>query len=263
MKENSNGEKLNGRIAIVTGVSRLKGIGASICTALAGEGADIFFTYWTDYDKQMPWGADRKEPFRLQKEIQDLGVRCECMEIDLSNPNSPVEVLNEVEKTLGEPFILVNNACHSVNDGYKALDYISLDNHYVINVRATTLLSVEFVRRFSKGFGGRIINVTSGQSKGAMVGEIAYATTKGAVDALTLTLSAEVAHKGITVNAVNPGPTDTGWMTDEIQQKLLPRFPMGRVGQPRDAARLIAFLASDDAEWITGQVIHSEGGFMR
>jgi 3-oxoacyl-[acyl-carrier protein] reductase len=96
-----------------------------------------------------------------------------------------------------------------------------------------------------------------------MVGEIAYAATKGAVDALTLTLAAEVAAKGITVNAVNPGPTDTGWMTEAIKGELLPRFPMGRFGQPEDAARLIAFLASDDAEWITGQIIHSEGGFRR
>lgn len=96
-----------------------------------------------------------------------------------------------------------------------------------------------------------------------MTGELAYAATKGAIDALTVTLAAEIGHKGITVNAVNPGPTDTGWMTDDVQNVLLPKFPLGRIGKPEDAARLIAFLASPEAEWITGQIIHSEGGFLR
>jgi 3-oxoacyl-[acyl-carrier protein] reductase len=138
-----------------------------------------------------------------------------------------------------------------------------LDRHYAVNLRATALLSVEFARRFSGKGGGRIIQLTSGQSLGPMPGELAYAATKGAVEALTKTLAVELAPRGITVNAVNPGPTDTGWMTDEIKRELLPRFPMGRLGQPEDAARLIRFLVSPEAEWITGQVIHSEGGFMR
>lgn len=96
-----------------------------------------------------------------------------------------------------------------------------------------------------------------------MPGELAYATTKGAIDALTITLSAEVAKLGITVNAVNPGPTNTGWMTDVIKTELLPLFPFGRIGEPSDVARLIKFLVSEDAGWITGQIIHSEGGFIR
>lgn len=96
-----------------------------------------------------------------------------------------------------------------------------------------------------------------------MPGELAYVATKGAISAFTLSLSAEIAPLGITMNAVNPGPTDTGWMTEEIKQQLLPKFLLGRVGVPEDAARLVAFLASDEAEWITGQVIHSEGGFFR
>jgi 3-oxoacyl-[acyl-carrier protein] reductase len=91
--------------------------------------------------------------------------------------------------------------------------------------------------------------------------ELAYAATKGAVEAFTVSLAAGVAAKGITVNAVDPGPTDTGWMTPDLQAFLLPRFPRGRIGTPDDAARLIAFLASEAAEWITGQVVHSNGGF--
>lgn len=105
--------------------------------------------------------------------------------------------------------------------------------------------------------------MTSGQDLGAMVGELAYVATKGAISAFTKTLSVEVAPLGITVNAVNPGPTDSTWMTDEIRRDLLPKFPMGRIGLPEDVARLVEFLTSVDARWITGQVINSEGGFYR
>jgi 3-oxoacyl-[acyl-carrier protein] reductase len=157
----------------------------------------------------------------------------------------------------------VNNAAYSTNDGYEILDAAMLDAHYAVNVRATSLLSVEFARRWPGGAGGRIISLTSGQSRGPMPNELAYAASKGAIEALTVSLSAGVAHLGITVNAVNPGPTDTGWMTPELKERLLPKFPFRRIGEAADAARLIAFLASREADWITGQIIHSEGGFLR
>jgi 3-oxoacyl-[acyl-carrier protein] reductase len=132
-----------------------------------------------------------------------------------------------------------------------------------VNLRATALLSVEFARCYPGGPGGRIISFTSGPSLGPMLKELAYAATKGAIEAFTATLAAEVGHKGITVNAVNPGPTDTGWMTEEIKRELSAKMPAGKVGEPEDAARLVAFLARDEARWITGQTIHSEGGFLR
>lgn len=132
-------------------------------------------------------------------------------------------------------------------------------------MRSTFLLCVEFARRFEKLEldTGRIINMTSGQDLGPMLGELAYAATKGAISAFTKSISQELAPLGITVNAVNPGPTDSTWMTDEIRQILLPKFPMGRIGLPEDVAQIIAFLASDEARWITGQIINSEGGFIR
>jgi 3-oxoacyl-[acyl-carrier protein] reductase len=173
------------------------------------------------------------------------------------------KVLDATAELLGSPSILINNAAHSERDGYERLDASILDAHYTVNVRATALLSVEFARRFGQRSGGRIIYLTSGQSLGPMPGELAYAASKGAVEAFTRTLAAEVGHKGITVNAVNPGPTDTGWMTEEVREELSAKFPMGRVGKPEDAAQLVAFLAGDEAAWITGQVIHSEGGFLR
>jgi 3-oxoacyl-[acyl-carrier protein] reductase len=255
-------QKLQGRLAIVTGASRQVGIGAAACRALAAEGADILMVYWTAYDLLSPESVRHKEPLELQQELQALGVRCERLEVDLSQPTAYLDVL-DAAFAMGSPAILVNNACYSANDGLEALDVEMLDRHYEINVRATTMLTAEFARRFQAGRGGRVISLTSGQSLGAMHSEIAYALTKGTVETLTTTLAPVLAARGITINAINPGPTDTGWMNEELERELLPRFPLGRIGKPEDAARLIAFLASDEAEWITGQVIHSEGAFQR
>ncbi len=249
------------RIAIVTGASRRRGIGTAICRALAADGIDIFFTHWGAYDRAMSYYVDEDWPTSLQQELREKGVRCENLEVDLSIVDAPTYVLDEVQARLGQPAILVNNATHSLRDGYEVLDAQILDAHYAVNIRGTLLLSVEFARRYGGKTARRIINLTSGQSLGPMPGELAYVATKGAIEAFTVSLSAELAPHGITVNAVDPGPTDTGWMTEDLKRELLLRFPQGRLGQPEDAARLIAFLASDAASWITGQVIHSQGGF--
>ncbi|MCH5585482.1 SDR family oxidoreductase [Shimazuella sp. AN120528] len=243
-------------IAIVTGVSHPKGIGASICRRLSKNGVDIFFTHWQ---------ADKYWPNLFADEIRDKGVRCKSLEINLGDKQAADTLINQVVLHLGSPTILVNNAAYSSLDGYQKLNADILDRHYEVNVRAVCLLSVEFAKQLEGSTirRGRIINLTSGQAQGPMLNELAYAASKGAITAFTLTLSAELAHLGITVNAVNPGPTDTGWMTDEIKGELTTKFPMGRVGQPEDAARLVAFLASEEAGWITGQVINSEGGFLR
>lgn len=258
---NTTTGRLTGRIAIVTGAGRRAGIGAAVCKELADKGADVFFTHWGNYDQAMPWGNNNEEPKQLREEILSMGVRCEHLGMDLSVPANFGDLIKNVEMQLGNPSILVNNACYSVNDDLTTITSESLDAHYAINVRAVTLLSVEFARRFTLQTGGRIINMTSGQALGPMAGEISYATTKGAIDAFTRTFAAEAGPKGITVNAVNPGPTDTGWMTPEVRQQLSTHFTAGRVGLPKDAARLVAFLATDEAEWITGQILHSTGGF--
>ncbi|MEH7885769.1 SDR family oxidoreductase [Bacillus sp. JJ1609] len=251
------------KVAIVTGASRLKGIGAAICRELAVAGFDIFFTYWTEYDKEMPWGMLNEEPQALKDELEKMGVKSFSMELDLTKENSPQKLFESLTLKWQSADVLVNNAAYSTSNDFSNLTTAELDRHYLVNIRATTLMSIEFARRFNKNSGGRIINMTSGQFRGPMPGELAYATTKGAIDALTITLSAELASRGITVNAVNPGPTDTGWMDDETKKALLQRFPFGRVGKTEDAAKLVKFLASEEAEWITGQILHSEGGFLR
>lgn len=244
------------KIAIITGASSQSDIGTAICRRLASKGINIFFTHWK---------SDHNWIEEFQQEIVNKGVLCENLKIDLSIANAAFEILDTVESKLGFPSILINNAAHSKSDGYLVLDANTLDQHYAVNMRSNFLLCVEFARRFKESAldTGRIINLTSGQDLGPMPRELAYAATKGAISAFTRSLSQELAPLGITVNAVNPGPTDSTWMDDKIREHLLPKFPMGRIGVPEDVARIIAFLASDDAKWITGQIINSEGGFIR
>lgn len=254
---------MKNKIAIVTGVSRLKGIGRAICCELASKGFDIFFTYWLPYDKKMPWGVDEDEPEKILKEILAFGVRAKKLELDLSSKNAVDILFDAVINNLGDPHILINNATYSTRTTIKSLTEIELDKHYAINVKATTLLSLKFINQFKFNKNGRIINLSSGQSLGQMPNEIAYAITKGAIETLTYTLSQEIALKGITINAVNPGPNDTGWIDEKLSAKLIKLFPKKRIGTPRDTSKLVGFLASEDADWITGQIIHSEGGFKR
>ncbi|CAI8903245.1 SDR family oxidoreductase [Priestia megaterium] len=256
-------KRLINKIAVVTGASRAKGIGTEICRELAREGADIFFTHWSKYDRLMDYcnEDDFKWSKHLMEEIRSLGVRCESMELDLSQPDAPRKLLDEVQNKLGSPSILVNNATHSVDVDFRSIDADILNAHYNVNVRGTCLLTVEFARLIEGKHGGRIINMVSGQDKSPEPGNLAYVATKGAVSTFTKSVAIELAPLKITVNAVDPGPTNTGWMSSELKEELLPKFPMGRLGEPRDAAKLVIFLASEESEWITGQIIHSDGGF--
>lgn len=251
--------QLDGKVAIVTGASRRRGIGAAICRALAAQGADVLFTHWQAYDRTQPYGADEDFPQALEHELRERGGRAAGLEVDLTDPGAAAFVLDAAADRLGPASILVNNAAWSTHDGYETLDFASLDAHYAVNVRAMALLSVTFARRYQSGAGGRIINLTSGQSIAPMPNELSYATTKGAIEAFTTSLAAGVAAKGITVNAIDPGGTDTGWMSDELKTTILRHSAFGRLGQPEDAARLIVFLASAAGQWITGQIIHSRG----
>ncbi|MBA4496261.1 SDR family NAD(P)-dependent oxidoreductase [Paenactinomyces guangxiensis] len=159
------------KIAIVTGASRLKGIGAAICHALADAGLSIFFTYWSRYDQE-GLGIEQGEPEQLKQDIRRKGVNCQSLELDLSQEHQLQPLITNVRNKMGEPDVLVNNAVYSVNGDYQTITARELDAHYAVNIRAVVMLSVEFARQFQKGTGGRIINLTSGQSLGPMPGEL-------------------------------------------------------------------------------------------
>lgn len=251
---------LRGKVALVTGTSRRKSIGAAVCRAFAACGVDVFFTYWRDFDRQT-WYADEEGPTRIEADVRRQGARVASAEIDLALRDSGRRIMDEAIRHIGVPSILVNSATHDPQGKryITTLDADELDLTYAVNVRGMALLTAEFVREYPGGPGGRIINLTSGQSIRPMPDSLAYATTKGAVEAFTSSLAPSVASMGITVNAVDPGATDTGWITEEQRAAWTAEMSMGRIGQPEDAARFITFLASDAGEWITGQVIHSRG----
>jgi 3-oxoacyl-[acyl-carrier protein] reductase len=251
---------LYGLVAVVTGVSRVKGIGAAIARELAKHGAHLFLTGWPGYDDEQPENGAGEQGLLLE-ELRQLGVEAEWTPLDLSLADAPKMLWNVVQARFNVAHILVNNACFSMRDSVETLDAEMLDRHYAVNTRAPILLSVEFVRRFGGKGASRIISMTSGQMLGPMRGELAYVVTKAGLDAFTITFAAEVGHLGITVNAVDPGPTDSGCMTTEVQRTLLSRFALGRLGRPEDPAHLIAFLAGPEAGWVTGQVLRSRGGF--
>lgn len=250
-------------VAVVTGVSRARGIGAATTRLLAESGIAVLATGWAPYDVVAETERGPNDIQELMSDIEERGGTAAWFPADMSDVSALPSILDEAERRFGTASILVNNAAFSLRDGWSKLTADLLDAHYAVNQRGTALLTAEFARRWPGGLGGRVINMSSGQFQGPMLEELSYIATKGAIDALTLTFSAELAPLGITVNAINPGPTDTGWMTPELEERLLPQFPFGRIGQPEDVARLIAFLASEQAGWITGQVINSEGGFLR
>ncbi|KMK91362.1 SDR family oxidoreductase [Rossellomorea marisflavi] len=256
MKESSS-------IALVTGVSRDKGIGAAICRILARDGMDIFFTHWGTYDGEDGCSKEEGFPSVLAKELEGLGVRTAHMEADLSRQDAPALILQTATQSLGLPRVLINNATYESPTDFRTMRMETLDMHYQVNNRGTIMLSVEFARRFEEVYAGaedgRIVFMVS---KGPDPHNLAYTATKGMLTAITEPLATALAPVGITVNSVDPGPTDSGWITDEIRENLLPLFPSGRIGTPEDAARLIRFLASEDSRWVTGQVLRSEGGFL-
>lgn len=250
------------RVAIVTGASRLEGLGAAICLKLADQGCDVYFTGFRGYDNEMPWGSDDDSFKKLQKLILAKGVRCEWEEIDFMKEDAHEKIIESAVMKLGLPSILINNAAYSTETKIENISARELDGHYTVNIRTPSLLTSEFMK-VCPNDGGRVVFLTSGQSLGPMPDELAYAMTKSSVETFVKSAAVHAARKGITINAVNPGPTQTGWIQKGLEEGLVERFPMGRVGLPEDTANLIAFLVSPEAQWVTGQVIHSEGGFIR
>ncbi|MGW8952270.1 SDR family oxidoreductase [Streptomyces sp. NPDC055709] len=245
-------------LALVTGVGRTVGIGAGIARRLAASGWDIAFTYWSPYDERMAWGGEPGATASVTDALAEHGAATTAVEADLADPDTPARIFDEVERGLDSVTALVMCHCESVDSGLLDTTVESFDLHFAVNARATWLLIREYARRFAAAPGsGRIISLTSDHT----VGNLPYGASKGALDRITLAAAHELAHLGITANVINPGPVDTGWMTDDVREHARRMTPLNRVGTPQDTAHLVDFLCSPQGGWINGQLLMSNGGF--
>ncbi|MFZ5987908.1 MAG: SDR family oxidoreductase [Bacillota bacterium] len=250
---------------LVTGVSRSIGIGRAIAERCAKSGATVAIHGYPNYDVIMKYpDATTNSTNDFAKKLLSKGLHVVALKSsDLSGHDEPSRVISEAVEKVGYLNGLVLNHAYSAYGLWEDWTAEHIDAHLNINVRASMLMIQAFAKQVDSKTGGVITLFTSGQYLGPMVSEIAYAVSKEAIRGLCEQAAAALASKNIRVNCINPGPTDTGYLEGDAHKKVAKMFPVGRWGVPDDAARLVQFLHSDHARWITGQIIASEGGFRR
>jgi 3-oxoacyl-[acyl-carrier protein] reductase len=240
---------------LITGAGRLEVIASGIARRLADDGWDLALSYWRPYDADLAPASGDDEPERLAAELRERGATVVLLPGDLADPAVPDRLIADAASALGPLRGLVLSHAESRDSSILDTTVESFDRHMIVNARASWQLIAAFARQSTDG--GAIVALTSD----AVVENVPYGASKGALDRVVHAAARELGDRGIRVNAVNPGPVDTGWMDDELRVELARRQPTGRLGTPEDVARLIAFLLSDDGAWTTGQLIHTDGGF--
>lgn len=252
---------LRGRVVLVTGANRRIAIGAGVARRLVADGAAVLLHGWPAHDASQPWGADPDGPQALVSELRGRGGQVDHICADLADADAPARLVDRARRTFGHLDVVVANHARSSAQALENLTAEELDLSYAVNTRATLLLVQAFAAQHDGRRSGRVLLFTSGQHHSIMPGELPYVASKGALHQLTPSLAAHLMSRGITVNCVDPGPNDTGYADADLKTAVIERNPGGRWGTPADTARLVAWLISEEADWITGQIIASDGGW--
>ncbi|WIE65450.1 SDR family oxidoreductase [Curtobacterium sp. MCLR17_036] len=250
-------------LALVAGVGRRAGIGAALAVRLATVGWDLAISWWSPYDDRVSGGADPDGIDAVVQECGAVGARVTRLPVDLEDPDQAAALVGRAEAEAGAPVTaLVMSHCESVDSDFATTTVESFDRHMAVNARAPFLLVQAYAARLRAGADApidrrRVIALTSDHT----AFNLPYGTSKGALDRLVIATAHELADVHVSANVVNPGPNDTGWMTDEIRQAVVEQTPGGRPSTPRDTAALVGFLCGPDGGWVNGQLLKTDGGF--
>ncbi len=279
---------LKNKIVLITGVNNPYGIGAATASAFAAEGATVFVTYLRLPAEASTTNLPGEAFYHLQNTrtadevitaIHERGGKIEAWEADLADPAVIPQLFDRVERAFGPVDILINNAAHCDPDTFipqsrlgsnsRAVDEFPMgtitadkhDRHFAVNSRAVALMMAEYARRLIERGArwGRIINVSTDGASG-FSSEISYGASKHALESYSRAAASELGKYGITVNIVSLGAVQTGWISPELEKEEASHIPLQRVGQPEDVADVIIFFASEQARWVTGQLLYVGGG---
>jgi 3-oxoacyl-[acyl-carrier protein] reductase len=254
------------KTALITGAN--SGIGREIALSLADKGLNIALHYLAAQAIEEPGYRalhalpGREAAEQLRRQIEKMGVRVALVEGDLMKQGSAQAILDAAEGGVGSIDILVNNAAHcEAADTFLDMSYPKLLRSVMVNDISTTMLISEFARRHKQAgkSKGRIVNISTDSAQ-KFPGQISYGASKAYMEAITRSAAIELGPLGITVNGIAPGPVQTGWMDAEQVRQVLNEIPARRVGRPEDIAGTVLFLVSEQADWITGQIIKVSGG---
>ena len=244
--------RLEGKVALVTGSAR--GIGAAIAERLAADGAAVAVNY----------SKSASQAEAVAERIRRIGAAAIVLKADVGERSQAKTLVEGTVNQFGHLDILVNNAAAIGFQPIERVDSGQLRRQLSVNVEGP-IATVQAAAPFFPKEGGRVINITSLAQLYPLPGNTVYAATKGAIDAMTRVWAVEFGPRGVTVNAVGPGLTETDVVKENVPEEakraLIERTPLGRIGMPSDIADVVAFLASPDARWITGQVLLASGGF--
>lgn len=242
---------LKGKVAIVTGASR--GIGREIAITLASYGANVAVNY----------NGSKEKAEQVAREIEAMGREAILCQGNVANADDVKTMVKETTKKWGRIDILVNNAGITKDNLLMAMKEEEFDSVIDVNLKGAFLCSKQVIRTMMKQRSGAIINLSSISGRVGNAGQVNYSASKAGIIGMTKSLAKEIGSRQITVNAVAPGFIDTDMtavLSDEVKESIMGQIPLKRMGSPKDVAETVAFLASDKAAYITGQIISVDGG---